>query len=557
MLQPFQALYRFFSHCSLQVDPSQQRVIFARQNRFSCLPSLLFSLLLLGLSPTVAAQNPNLIPLPQQFSYAEPTYNLSLNRFSLIQINPNYRDLLNPFVEQLQRDLPVASGEQQTANIYLSIQPDLGPEAYQIDTRREEVSLHAGDAAGLFYGIQTLLQLLEGDRWQACSLRDAPRFAWRGMHLDVSRHFFSLPELKRYIDLLAMYKMNTFHWHLTDDQGWRIEIKKYPRLTEVGAFRSETLIGRPSAEMQYDGRPYGGFYTQAEVRELVAYAAARHITIVPEIEMPGHSLAALAAYPQFACTPGPFAVARSWGVFEDVYCAGKDATFDFLTDVLDEVMDLFPGPYLHIGGDECPKTRWNACAACGARMQAEGLADAHELQSYFIQRMERHVNARGRKIIGWDEILEGGLAPNAAVMSWRGTDGGIAAAQAGHYAVMSPGNPCYFDHYQAQPTADEPLAICCYNPLEAVYAYEPVPAALSATEATFILGAQGNVWTEYMPDFDQVTYMALPRMAALAEVLWTQPARRSYPDFLHRLRLHSRELDARGYRYAPHFKKTD
>ncbi len=527
-------------------------------HRIRCSASLLLLLLLLLTSaPRARAQQHALIPQPQALQYAEPTYNLSLNRFSLIQINPSYRDLLNPFVEQLQRDLPAAGVEQEAANIYLSIQPALGPEAYQIDTRPEEVSLRAGDAAGMFYGIQTLLQLLEGDQWTACTLRDAPRFAWRGMHLDVSRHFFTVAEIKRYIDLLALYKMNTFHWHLTDDQGWRIESKKYPLLTEVGAFRSETLIGRPSANMQYDGQRYGGFYTQAEVRELVAYAAARHITIVPEIEMPGHSLAALAAYPQYACTPGPFAVARSWGVFDDVYCAGKDATFDFLTDVLDEVMDLFPGSYLHIGGDECPKTRWSACAACQARMQAEGLADEHALQSYFIQRIERHVNARGRKIIGWDEILEGGLAPNAAVMSWRGTDGGIAAAQAGHYAVMSPGNPCYFDHYQAKPVENEPLAICCYNPLEAVYAYEPVPTALSEAEAAFILGAQGNVWTEYMPSFEQVTYMALPRMAALAEVLWTPPGQKDYPHFLQRLRRHSRELDALGYRYAPHFKKTD
>lgn len=536
---------------------SRHRLISIPFKRIQSLGSLLLLLVLLATAPGADAQGPQLIPLPQQFSFAEPAYSLTLNRFSLIQINPKQRDLLEPLVVQLQRDLPQAGDDQQAANIYLSLRPELGAEAYQIDTRVGEVSVLGGDAAGLFYGVQTLLQLLEDDRWQACSLRDAPRFAWRGMHLDVSRHFFSLPELKRYIDLLALYKMNTFHWHLTDDQGWRIEIKKYPLLTEVGAFRSETLIGRPSAEMQYDGRPYGGFYTQAEVRELVAYAAARHITIVPEIEMPGHSLAALAAYPQFACTPGPFAVARSWGVFEDVYCAGKDATFDFLTDVLDEVMDLFPGPYLHIGGDECPKTRWTACAACQARMQAEGLVDEHALQSYFIQRVERHVNARGRKIIGWDEILEGGLAPNAAVMSWRGTDGGIAAAQAGHYAVMSPGNPCYFDHYQAQPTADEPLAICCYNPLEAVYAYEPVPAALSATEAAFILGAQGNVWTEYMPTFEQVTYMALPRMAALAEVLWTPPGQKDYDDFLLRLRQYSKQLDALGYRYAPHFKKTD
>jgi hexosaminidase len=346
-----------------------------------------------------------------------------------------------------------------------------------------------------------------------------------------------------------MYKMNVFHWHLTDDQGWRIEIEKYPLLTQVGGYRDETLIGRPSEKMKFDGQRHGGFYTQAQVREIVAYAAERHISVVPEIEMPGHSRAALAAYPQYACTDGPFKTATSWGVFEDVYCAGKDETFNFLTDVLDEVMALFPSQFVHIGGDECPKTRWKACAACQKRLQTEGLKDEHELQSYFIKRIEKHVNSRGKTIIGWDEILEGGLAPNAAVMSWRGTEGGIAAAKAGHYVVMSPGKPCYFDHYQVQETQNEPLAIGGFNPLEAVYAYEPIPAGITPEQAGYILGAQGNVWTEYMPTFDQVTYMALPRMAALAEVLWTNPANKDFEDFKKRLAVQNAYLDARGYNY--------
>lgn len=425
--------------------------------------------------------------------------------------------------------------------------------AYMLRIEPKQLTLEAGSASGFYYGNRTLEQLINhfGGKIPAMTINDAPRFAWRGMHLDVSRHFFGVEEVKRYIDLLALYKMNVFHWHLTDDQGWRIEIKKYPQLTAVGGFREQTVVGKAGSG-QYDGKRYGGFYTQEQIKEVVAYAAERYITVVPEIEMPGHSLAALSAYPQFACTAGPFAAATDWGVFEDVYCAGKDETFGFLTDILDEVMALFPGQYIHIGGDECPKTRWNACAACQNRMQNEGLKDAHELQSYFIRRIEKHVNAKGKKIIGWDEILEGGLAPNAAVMSWQGTEGGIAAAKAKHYAVMSPGNPCYFDHYQTQDIAAEPLAICCYNPLAAVYAYEPVPAGLSESESTYILGAQGNVWTEYMPTFDQVTYMALPRMAALAEVLWSPKNSRNLPDFQRRWRLHVSELDKLEYKYAKH-----
>lgn len=425
--------------------------------------------------------------------------------------------------------------------------------AYSLRIEAKQLTMEAATPSGFFYAQRTLEQLLShyGGKIPAMTINDAPRFAWRGMHLDVSRHFFSVDEIKRYLDLLALYKMNVFHWHLTDDQGWRIEIKKYPQLTSIGGYRTQTVVGSAGSG-QYDGQRYGGFYTEAQIKEVVAYAAERHITVVPEIEMPGHSLAALSAYPQFACTAGPFAAATDWGVFEDVYCAGKDETFGFLTDILDEVMALFPGQYIHIGGDESPKTRWNACAACQKRMQTEGLKDAHELQSYFIQRIEKHVNAKGRKIIGWDEILEGGLAPNAAVMSWQGTEGGIAAAKAQHFAVMSPGSPCYFDHYQTKDIASEPRAICCYNPLEAVYAYEPVPAGLSEAESQYILGAQGNVWTEYMPNFNQVTYMALPRMAALAEVLWSPAASRNLPDFQRRLRLHLPELDKLGYKYAPH-----
>jgi hexosaminidase len=365
------------------------------------------------------------------------------------------------------------------------------------------------------------------------TITDWPRFPWRGMHLDACRHFWSVEFTKKYIDLLARYKMNSFHWHLTEDQGWRIQIKHHPILTAVGAWRSGSQVG-PYARLEFDTVRYGGYYTQDEIREVVAYAAARHINVVPEIEMPGHALAALAAYPQVGCTGGPYEVNRGWGVFEDVFCAGNDSTFALLEDVLTEVIDLFPSPYIHIGGDECPKDQWKLCAKCQTRMKAEGLKDEHELQSYFIQRIEKFVNSKGRKIIGWDEILEGGLAPNAAVMSWRGTEGGVAAARSGHYAVMSPGSHCYFDHYQGDP-ANEPLAIGGYTTVQKVYSYEPVPPELNAEEAKYILGAQGNVWTEYILTPEHVEYMAVPRMLALAEVLWTPKEKRNEADFIRRL----------------------
>ncbi len=407
--------------------------------------------------------------------------------------------------------------------------------------RQSDKSLHiaAAEKSGIFYGIQTLLQSIQtpfGASLIAPAFAvngDYPQFAWRGMHLDVSRHFFPVDFILRYIDLLAMHKMNVFHWHLTDDQGWRIEIKKFPKLTEIGAFRNGSMIGHYN-ENRFDSLRYGGFYTQEEIRQVVQYAAQRHITIVPEIEMPGHAMAALAAYPQYSCTGGPFEVAKKWGVFDDVFCP-TDETFAFLEKVLDEVCDLFPGKYIHIGGDECPKTRWEQCNACKKRMADEKLKDGHELQSYFIRRIEKHLNSKGRQIIGWDEILEGGLAPNAAVMSWRGTEGGIAAANLKHPVVMTPGTHCYFDHYQADPL-QENVAIGGYTTLEKVLSYNPVPDELKGKPAaSFVLGAQGNVWTEYMYTTQDVERMALPRMSALAEVLWSGPSKTDYADFLKRL----------------------
>ncbi|MBU2650804.1 MAG: GH92 family glycosyl hydrolase [Bacteroidetes bacterium] len=425
----------------------------------------------------------------------------------------------------------------------------LGDEGYFLQIKRNHVILQANTARGLFYGVQTMLQLMPPEieckgglagsdlRLPCVFVRDKPAFQWRGMHLDVGRHFFPADSVKKFIDLLALHKMNTFHWHLTEDQGWRIEIKKYPRLAEVSAWRQNR-----------DGSRYGGYYTQDEVRDIVDYASSRYITIVPEIEMPGHSLAALAAYPEYSCTGGPFQVTDRWGVYEDVYCAGKEGTFTFLEGILDEVTELFPGKYIHIGGDECPKARWEKCPDCQRRIRVERLADEHELQSYFIKRMEKYLNGKGKSIIGWDEILEGGLAPEATVMSWRGVSGGIEAAQQGHDVVMSPTSHCYFDYYQGDPS-QEPKAIGGFTPLEKVYGFDPVPAALNEEEANFILGGQGNLWTEYIPTWSHLEYMALPRMSALSEVLWTSSKRRDYDSFLERLGYLFDRLDAMGYHY--------
>jgi hexosaminidase len=410
---------------------------------------------------------------------------LKIDKISKTANSISFYDMLEPGV----------SIKQDSENSYY-VNENEGKYLLMID--KDRITIAQADTVGNFYGIQTLLQLIPSEKTTKIQLpclviNDQPKYAWRGMHLDCARHFFSVDFVKKYIDYLAMYKFNTFHWHLTDDQGWRIEIKQYPKLTEVGAWRNGSMIGHYN-EQKYDDKRYGGFYTQEQIKEVVAYAKQRHITVVPEIEMPGHAVAALAAYPQYSCTGGPFEVEKQWGVLDDVFCP-KEETFTFLQNILTEVIALFPSEYIHIGGDECPKTRWKSCAHCQNLMKEKGLKDEHELQSYFIQRIEKFVNAKGRKIIGWDEILEGGLAPNAAVMSWRGTEGGIAAAKQQHYVVMSPGSHCYFDHYQGDPK-NEPLAIGGYTPVEKVYSFNPTPKELSAAEAKYILGAQANVWAE-------------------------------------------------------------
>ncbi|NNL83844.1 MAG: family 20 glycosylhydrolase [Winogradskyella sp.] len=440
-------------------------------------------------------------------------------------------------------------------------------EAYKLLITPKKITISATHPKGAFYAVQSLRKLLPASfengshsntpvKIKAVSIEDQPQFTYRGMHLDVGRHMYSLDFIKKYIDAMALLKMNTFHWHLTEDQGWRIEIKKYPKLQEIAAYRSETLIGHYSDQPhQFDGKPYGGYYTQEQIKEVVAYAFERYITVIPEIEMPGHSQAAIAAYPELGCSGEAVNVATKWGVFEDIYCT-KEQAFNFLEDVLDEVMALFPSKYIHIGGDEAPKTRWKSCTDCQQRIQEQGLKDEHELQTYFITRIENYLNSKGRQIIGWDEILEGGLAPNATVMSWRGTSGAVEAAKLGHNVVMTPTSHCYFDYYQSD-NDDEPLAIGGYLPLENVYHFQPIPEELTQEEAQFVLGAQGNIWTEYMPTEDQVEYMAFPRILAMSEVLWTHPKQKDYGDFIGRLENFHSRLDALDINYANHLYEID
>ena len=427
----------------------------------------------------------------------------------------------------------------------------LPDEGYKLVADKKAITI-IGREAGLFYGFQTLTQLLPIEnkmpfKIPRVEIIDQPRFRYRGMHLDVGRHFQPVEFIKKYLDLMSQYKMNTFHWHLTEDQGWRIEIKKYPKLTEIGSKRKETVKGRQLIPYIGDGIPYQGFYTQEQIKEIVAYAKSLYITVIPEIEMPGHSLAAIAAYPELACTSGPFEVGTTWGVFKDIYCP-KEETFKFLEDVLSEVVELFPAPYVHIGGDEAPKDRWKESPIAQEIIKREGLKDEHELQSYFIRRIEKFLNSKGKRLIGWDEILEGGLAPNATVMSWRGEKGGIEAAKQKHDVIMTPTDYCYFDYGQGDPK-NEPLNIGGYLTLKKVYSYNPTPPDLTKEEQQYILGAQGNVWTEYLKTPEAVEYMVFPRMLALSEVVWTPFAEKNYDDFLMRLSSHLPRLDKQNVNY--------
>lgn len=507
----------------------------------------------------VSPSNISIIPKPFELTEYKGTFEWNENITIVSTEEGNEAaEFLSEFFKSKNISTTIESASDIEHQITLSILSDstLGEEGYELSVNKKGVSIQANTAAGLFYGVQSLMQLISDDGKQVpfVEITDYPRFSYRGLHLDVGRHMFPVEFIKKYIDLMARHKFNRFHWHLTEDQGWRIEIKKYPKLQEIAAYRKETLIGHGDSSEKFDGIKYGGFYTQEEIKGVVQYAADRFITIIPEIELPGHSQAALSAYPNLGCTGGPYEAATRWGVFDPVYCAGKEETFSFLEDVLDEVMQLFPGQYIHIGGDECPKTSWEKCPHCQKRIKDQDLQDEHELQSYFIQRIEKYVNSKGRQIIGWDEILEGGLAPNATVMSWRGEEGGIAAAKQQHQVIMTPGNWCYLDHYQDS-SKTEPLAIGGFTPVSEVYSYEPLPPQLSAAESKYILGAQGNVWTEYMKTSDHVEYMVYPRACALAEVLWSTKESRNYEDFLQRMKIHTNRLDSWKVNYAKHIIK--
>lgn len=508
------------------------------------------------------------IPQPQHIRQDEGSFTLDKGTTVFLQeADSQYVRIAGFLNEKLSKaagfTLPVREekpAEEGRKGIYFR-NAGLPDEAYHLNVTPTGILIEYGTGAGAFYGIQTLLQLLptevfsqekESVKWvvPCCDIEDAPRFKYRGMHLDVCLHFFDVDFLNRYIDLMALHKVNRFHWHLTEDQGWRLEIKRYPLLTEKGQWRKETVIGSLKSGI-YDGKPYGGYYSQEEVRDVVRYAADRFVTIIPEIEMPGHALAAIACYPELSCgLEETYETATRWGIFRQVYCT-KEETFTFLENVMDEVFELFPSKLVHIGGDECPKTSWKACEHCQGVIKKLGLKDEFELQSWFIQRMERYINSKGREIIGWDEILQGGLAPNAKVMSWLGEEGGIKAAQQHHEVVMAPYPKYYLDYWQADPDS-EPLAMGGPTLLKTMYHYDPVPEVLTPEEQAYIIGVEGCVWTEYMPTPARVEYMAYPRMCAIAETGWSK-TEKDWEGFTHRLEHHFKRLDGLGVGYCKAF----
>jgi hexosaminidase len=531
-------------------------------------------------SYTFSQQSLQLVPWPLEVKQQNGSYLLKDN-ITVSNSLPvhEWPGLFNYFKDEMKKQFGVTvreapKGKKGDVDFFMKRMPTGGKPAYQLKVNKTGVSIESNFDEPTFHAMQTFFQLLPVDgnapkQIPFVEIFDHARFNYRGMHLDVSRHFFPISFVKRYIDYLAYHKLNKFHWHLTEDQGWRIEIKKYPELTKIGGWRNGTIIGRYPGKGS-DNLRYGGFYTQAEIKEIVAYAKERFIEVIPEIEMPGHSSAAIAAYPWLSCFPErPTAipanmiskksvdeqkngriklVQETWGVFDDVFCAGSDSTFMFLQNVIDEVVELFPSKYFHIGGDECPKTHWKQCPRCQKRMKELNLKDEHELQSYFVQRMEKYLNTKGKTLIGWDEILEGGLAPNAIVMSWRGEKGGIEAAKQKHNVIMTPGNPVYFDHTQSE--NEDSVTIGGFNPIEKVYAYEPVPAELTAEETKYVLGAQANLWTEYIKNSRKVEYMIFPRMAALSEILWSTKENRNWKKFESRLKTQIKRYEKWGANYS-------
>lgn len=508
-----------------------------------------------------------IIPQPVSMSRSEGFFTLDPTTGIELPEDAEWRRAVKCF----QRKVNTAAGFSPELNVsgkkqYIVLKKDtkiVNPEGYTLEVGKKKIEIHASDAKGAFYAMQTLLQLLPENiesrkkvdqSWTipCCIIRDEPRYSWRGMHLDVGRHFFTVDDVKRYLDLMAMYKFNRFHWHLTEDQGWRIEIKKYPRLTEVGAYRNGTIIGKQKGlEEHYDGQRYGGYYTQDQVREIVQYASDLFITTVPEIEMPGHCLSALAAYPELGCENGPYETATKWGVFRSVFCP-KPATFRFLEDVLTEVTELFPGAYIHIGGDEVIKESWEESDFCQQLMKKEKLQSEMELQSFFIRHMGQFLKQKNKKMIGWDEILEGGLSDDAIVMSWRGDRGGIEAARMKHEVIMSPESHCYFNYYQAADNSKEPLAFGGLITVRKVYNYDPTPEELLPDQTSYVIGAQGNLWSEYITNIDQLEYQAFPRALALSEVVWSPQEQRVWMEFKPRLKEQLRRLDVLGVNYAKH-----
>ena len=538
-------------------------------NKIICLLSA--ALLLFSCTAEKQSSGPvSIIPQPKFFQQEEGVFTLDRRTPIYVDVadSATLRTLafLNDRLEkaagfklEIIDDDPLRHGQEKAVFV---LDAGLNKEAYNLAIRPNRLLIEYGDGAGIFYAVQTLLQLLpeqifaetrqRGVKWEVpcCSIEDSPRFPYRGMHLDCCLHFFSVDFLKKYIDVMAMHKVNRFHWHLTEDQGWRLEIKKYPLLTEKGQGRKETVIGSLASGF-YDGTPYGGYYTQEEVKELVKYAAERYVTIIPEIELPGHALAAIACYPELSCgLEDHYETATRWGIFRQVYCP-KEETFKFLEDVFDEVFELFPTELVHIGGDECPKASWKKCPHCQALIKKLGLKDEFELQSWFIQRMEKYINSKGHQIIGWDEILQGGLAPNAKVMSWLGEEGGIKAAQQHHEVVMAPYPKYYLDYWQADPES-EPLAMGGPTTLRTMYEYNPVPEVLTPEERKYIIGVEGCVWTEYMPTPARVEYMAWPRMCAIADAGWTR-APKDWDAFTRRLEKHLGRLDLLGVGYCKAF----
>ena len=501
----------------------------------------------------------SVMPLPERVDYKESVVTLPQNVTVSQNIPASTSQLLKSTLEE-KLSLSASDASNDHAFIRVKQESDLAKEAYRLTVTKEGACIYYSTETGLLWGIQTLRQTLEQANFftsgnskylPMVDIKDAPKYDWRGFHIDVVRHMFTVDYLKKVIDCLSFYKINKLHLHLTDDQGWRIEIKKYPELTRVGSVRGETLIGHHHTSSEYDKTPHGGYYTQKQIREIVKYAADRYITVIPEIELPGHAVAALTSYPWLGCKGEGYEVRRRWGISKEVFCPGKETTFEFLQNVFAEVLELFPSEFIHIGGDECPKDSWKQCPLCQERIRTEGLKDEFELQSYTVRRMEKWLREHGRKIIGWDEILEGGVSPTATVMSWRGSKGGIAAAKAGNHVIMAPNVHCYLDYYQTKTPTKEPMAIGGYVPMRKVYELDPYDQ-LTPGERAYILGVQGNLWTEYIATFPHLKHMLLPRLAAIAEVGWSYD-RKDFDDFKHRMNSLRKCYDAAGLNYATYF----